>query len=70
MKTLLCLLVVLFAFNTHAETKLTYSGDAYVRGYFKNSSGPSGNQGFNQFFRFNVNAKPDENLSIKVGAIL
>ena len=69
MKTLLCLLVV-FAFSAHAETKLTYSGDAYVRGYFRNSTGPSGNQAFNQFFRFNVNAKPDDNLTVKVGAIL
>jgi hypothetical protein len=69
MKTLLCLLV-LFTFSAHAETKLTYSGDAYVRAYFKNTTGDTGNQAFNQFFRFNVNAKPDENLTVKVGAIL
>lgn len=69
MKTLLCSLA-LFAFSAHAETKLTYSGDAYVRGYFKNSTGPTGTQAFNQFFRFNVNAKPDDNLTVKVGAIL
>jgi hypothetical protein len=69
MKTLLCL-IVLCAFSAQAETKLTYSGDAYVRAYFKNSTGDNGNQAFNQFFRFNVNAKPDDNLTIKVGAIL
>jgi hypothetical protein len=69
MKTLLCLLV-LFSISAHAETKLTYSGDAYVRGYFKNSTGPTGTQAFNQFFRFNVDAKPDDALAVKVGAIL
>jgi hypothetical protein len=69
MKTLLCL-TALFAISAHAETKLTYSGDAYVRTYFKNTTGDTGNQAFNQFFRFNVNAKPDDNLTVKVGAIL
>ncbi len=69
MKTLLCSLMFL-AFAAHAETKLNYSGDAYVRGYFKNTTGNSGNQAFNQFFRFNVIAKPDDNLSVKAGLIL
>lgn len=69
MKTLLCL-AALFAVTAQAETKLSYSGDAYVRGYFKNTTGATGNQAFNQFFRFNVNAKPDDNLTIKVGAVL
>ncbi len=69
MKTLLCLLT-LFAFTAQAETKLNYSGDAYVRAYFKNTTGSTGNQAFNQFFRFNVIAKPDDNLSVKAGVIL
>lgn len=70
MKTLLCLLTV-FSFSAIAETKLNYSGDAYVRGYFKNSTGRStGTQAFNQFFRFKVEAKPDQNLTIKTGLIL
>ncbi|MBY0416024.1 MAG: hypothetical protein K2Q18_17770 [Bdellovibrionales bacterium] len=69
MKTLLCLLA-LCAFSAQAETKFTYGGDAYVRGYFKNSTGPSGTQAFNQFFRVNVNAKPDDFLTVKVGAVL
>lgn len=56
--------------SAHAETKLNYSGDAYVRAYFKNTTGNSGNQAFNQFFRFNVIAKPDDNLSVKAGLIL
>lgn len=69
MKTLLCSLV-LFVFTVHAETKINYNGDAYVRAYFKNSTGPQGTQAFNQFFRFNVNVKPDENLAVRVGAVL
>lgn len=69
MKTLVCLLA-LVAFSAHAETKLSYSGDAYVRAYFKNSTGNNGVQAFNQFFRFNVIAKPDDNLSVKIGAVL
>lgn len=68
-KALLCLLV-LFAFTAHAETKINYTGDAYVRAYFRNSTGPQGTQAFNQFFRFNVNVRPDENLAVKVGAVL
>lgn len=58
------------ALTAHAETKLNYSGDAYVRAYFKNTTGNTGNQAFNQFFRFNVIAKPDDNLSVKAGLIL
>lgn len=69
MKTLLCL-AALFAISAQAETKLTYTGDAYVRGYFKNSTGSTGTQAFNQFFRFNVNAKPDDKLTVKIGAVL
>jgi hypothetical protein len=68
-KTLLCSLM-LFAFTATAETKINYSGDAYVRAYFKNTTGATGNQAFNQFFRFNVNVKPDENLTVKAGLIL
>ena len=69
MKTLLCSLMFI-ALSAHAETKLNYSGDAYVRAYFKNTTGNVGNQAFNQFFRFNVIAKPDDNLSVKAGLIL
>ena len=69
MKTLVCFFA-LVALSAHAETKLTYSGDAHVRGYFKNSTGNNGEKAFNQLFRFNVIAKPDDALSVKVGAIL
>ena len=70
MKTWLCLLVVLVFVEAHAETKFTYAGDAYVRAYFRNTTGDTGNQAFNQFFRLSVNAKPDDNLTVKVGAVL
>lgn len=56
--------------NVHSETKLTFSGDAYVRAYFKNSTGPNGLQAFDQFFRLNIEAKPEDALSIKSGLIL
>nr|BDT27347.1 porin [Bacteriovorax sp. HI3] len=69
MKALVFLLALLLSV-AHAETKLSYSGDAYVRGYFKNSTGNNGTQAFNQFFRLNVVAKPDDNLSVKIGAVL
>jgi hypothetical protein len=68
-KALLMALCLLCA-TAQAETKVNFSGDAYVRGYFKNSTGPDGTQAFNQFFRLNVDAKPDDNLTIKTGLVL
>ncbi len=53
-----------------AETKFLFSGDANVRAYFKNRTTSGGTQAFNQFFRLNTQVKPDENLTIKVGAVL
>jgi hypothetical protein len=53
-----------------AETKFNFSGDAYVKGYFKNKFSPDKERGFNQFFRLNADAKVDENLTIKTGLVL
>ncbi len=60
----------LVSFTTLAETKLNFNGDAFVRGYFLNGTGPDHTQAFNQFFRLNVDAKPDEHLTIKTGLVL
>jgi hypothetical protein len=68
-KLILCA-IFLLSFSVHAETKFGYTGDAYVRGYYKNSTGDTGTQAFNQFFRFNANVKPDDNLTVKAGLIL
>ena len=67
--TILCLLF-LSCLSISAETKFIFTGDANVKAYFKNSTGIDGTQAFNQFFRLNVQAKPDENLTLKVGTIL
>lgn len=56
--------------SAHAETKLNFSGDAYVRGYFLNGTGPDHTQAFDHLFRLNVDAKPDEFLTIKTGLVL
>lgn len=56
--------------NAHAETKVNFSGDAYVRGYFVNGTGPDHTQAFNHLFRLNLDAKPDEFLTIKTGLVL
>lgn len=70
-RSLVSLLVVsVFALSAQAETKFTMNGDAFVRGYFKNSSGPTGTQAFNHFFRLNVDAKPDEFLTVRTGLVL
>ena len=55
-----------------AETKFNFSGDAYVRFYNINAHnvGTSSTQAFSQFFRLNVDAKPDEHLTIKTGLVL
>jgi hypothetical protein len=66
----LMMALCLFCLSAHAETKLNFSGDAYVRGYFRNSTGPDGTQAFNQYFRLNADAKPDEHLTIKTGLVL
>ena len=53
-----------------AETKLNFSGDAYVRGYFKNGFSPDKERAINQFFRLNADAKVDDNLTVKTGLVL
>lgn len=60
----------LLCLSAHAETKLNFSGDAYVRGYFLNGTGPDHTQAFDHLFRLNVDAKPDEFLTIKTGVVL
>lgn len=62
--------IALMAINAHAETKLNFSGDAYVRSYFVNGMSPDKTSAFSQFFRLNVDAKPDDNLTIKTGLVL
>ena len=70
MKHITLCLVLLSSFSLAAETKFIFTGDANVKAYFKNSTGRDGTQAFNQFFRLNAQAKPDENLTLKVGAVL
>ena len=53
-----------------AETKFNISGDAYVRGYFLNGTGPAQTQAFAQFLRVNADAKTDEHLTLKTGLVL
>lgn len=64
-------LLFLFSFFTLAnESKINFSGDAFIRGYFKNGTGPDHEQAMNQFFRLNADARPDDHLAIKTGLIL
>lgn len=70
MSKFLLVALALFGFNAHAETKINFSGDAYVRGYFLNGTGPYNTQAFNHFFRLNLDAKPDDNLTLKTGLVL
>lgn len=67
----LSLVILTFlSFSLHAETKMNFSGDAFVRGYFLNGTGADKTQAFNQFFRLNLDAKPDNELTIKTGLVL
>lgn len=66
----IALIALLCLPTAYAETKFNVSGDAYVRGYFKNSTGPYGTSAFNQFFRVNVDAKADEHVTLKTGLVL
>lgn len=70
MSKYLLIALALIGLNAHAETKMNFSGDAYVRGYFLNGTGPDKTQAFAQFFRLNLDAKPDDHLTIKTGLVL
>jgi len=70
MSKYLLVALAVFGLNAHAETKVNFSGDAYVRGYFVNGMSPDKTSAFSQFFRLNVDAKPDDNLTIKTGVVL
>jgi hypothetical protein len=70
MKNAILVAAALVMFSAHAETKMNFSGDAYVRGYFKNGTGVDHTQAFNQFFRLNADAQVDESLKIKTGLVL
>lgn len=70
MSKALLLALSFMCLTAHAETKLNFSGDAYVRGYFLKGTGPDHTQAFNQFFRLNLDAKPDEFLTVKAGLVL
>ncbi len=70
MTKIIWLALGLFALSLQAETKFNVSGDAYVRGYFLNGTGPSQTQAFAQFLRVNVDAKADEHLTLKTGLVL
>jgi hypothetical protein len=66
----LVLALSLAGFQAFAETKFNISGDAYVRGYFLNGTGPAQTQAFAQFLRVNADAKTDEHLTLKTGLVL
>lgn len=70
MSRILLVALAAFGLTAHAETKVNFSGDAYVRGYFVNGTDPYSTQAFNHFFRLNVDAKPDDNLTLKTGLVL
>jgi hypothetical protein len=70
MSKMLLVAIALVGFNAHAETKVNLSGDAYVRSYFVNGLSPYKTNAFSQFFRLNVDAKPDDNLTIRTGVVL
>jgi hypothetical protein len=70
MKLIFGTILFLTCNTTYADNKIDFKGDAFVRGYFKNSTGNDGTQAFNQYFRLNIDAKPDDNLAIKSGIIL
>jgi len=70
MSKYLLVALAVFGLNAHAETKVNFSGDAYVRGYFVNGMSPDKTSAFSQFFRLNVDAKPDDNLTIRTGLVL
>jgi hypothetical protein len=70
MQYLIGLLILFCSANIFSATTLDFSGDAYVKGYFKNSTGPDGTSAFNQLIRLNFEAKPDEHLKIKTGLVL
>ena len=71
LKSLLSLLLVsAFSVSAMAETTFKFNGDAYVREFFRNSYAGADTHAFNQFFRLNLQAKPDENLTVKTGLVL
>ncbi len=70
MSKLLIVALAVFGLDAYAETKVNFSGDAYIRSYFVNGFGQDKTNAFSQFFRLNINAKPDENLTIKTGVVL
>lgn len=70
MSKVLLLVLALLCLDALAETKFNLNGDAYVRGYFKNGTGPDHTQAFNHFFRLKADAKPDDFLTIKSGLVL
>ena len=70
MSKLLIVALAVFGLVAHAETKVNFSGDAYVRSYFVNGFGQDKTNAFAQFFRLNIDAKPDENLTLKTGVVL
>lgn len=70
MSKALLLALSFICLTAQAETKLNFSGDAYVRGYFLKGTGPDHTQAINQFFRLNLDAKPDEFLTVKAGLVL
>jgi hypothetical protein len=72
MKKTMLIALSLLSSVAMAETKFNFSGDAYVRAYNINAHnvGSTTTQAFSQFFRLNVDAKPDEHLTIKTGLVL
>ena len=70
MSKLILISLMVISLNSFAETKMNFSGDAFVRGYFKNGTGEDQTQAFNQFFRLNIDAQPEPELAIKTGLVL
>lgn len=52
-----------------AAEQVTFSGDAFVRGYSKERTGDNADSSFNQFLRLKTTIKADENVNVKLGAI-
>lgn len=63
---------ILFAsylLSAQAAEQVTFSGDAFVRGYSKDRTGENADASFNQFLRLKTTFKADENVNVKLGAI-
>ncbi len=69
-KSLLPLIILSLSFNVFAdESKVSFSGDAFIRAYVKDNTSDHGTGAFTQFLRLKSSFKADEQVTVKMGAI-